>query len=132
MASHEYDNDGDSDVLLREDATGKWRMFLINNGIATVNQNPGLFKNLTWDYVTSGDYDGDGDADVLLRDPAGAWRMFVMENGASEQILSHSVFRTLILTVRSRHIAAYENYILMSSALVASASLHVLHRQLLG
>ena len=56
----------------------------------------------------------------------------VMENGAAEQILSHPVFRTHILTVRSRHIAASENHIVLSSALVASASLNVLHRKLLG
>ena len=56
----------------------------------------------------------------------------VLADDAHAQILSHPVFRTHIMTVRARHIAASENHVILAAALVAAASLNVLHRKLLG
>jgi len=56
----------------------------------------------------------------------------VLADGAADQILSHPVFRTHIMTVRSRHIAASENHVLLASALVAAAAMNALHRKWLG
>ena len=56
----------------------------------------------------------------------------VLADDAHAQILSHPVFRTHIMTVRARHIAASENHVVLAAALVAAASLNVLHRKLLG
>ena len=56
----------------------------------------------------------------------------VLADNAVDQILSHPVFRTHIMTVRGRHIAASENHIVLAMALVAAASMNALHRKLLG
>jgi hypothetical protein len=56
----------------------------------------------------------------------------VLAGNAADQILSHPIFRTHVMTVRGRHIAASENHIVLALALVAAASMNVLHRKLLG
>ena len=56
----------------------------------------------------------------------------VMPGGAAAEILSHPVFRTHIMTVRARHIAASENRLLLASALVAAAALNAVSRRTLG
>ena len=53
------------------------------------------------------------------------------ENGATE-ILNHPVFRTHVMTVRSRHILASEKRWLLGLGLVAAASLNVISRRSLG
>ena len=56
----------------------------------------------------------------------------IMQDGAAEQILSHPVFRSHVMTVRARHIAASENRFVLAAALVAAASLNAVSRQTLG
>ncbi len=56
----------------------------------------------------------------------------VMQDGAAEQILSHPVFRSHVMTVRARHMAASENRIVLAAALLAAASMNAVSRQTLG
>jgi hypothetical protein len=56
----------------------------------------------------------------------------VMQDGAPQQILSHPVFRSHVMTVRARHIAASENRLILAAALVSAASLNAVSRQTLG
>jgi hypothetical protein len=48
------------------------------------------------------------------------------------QILAHPVFRTHIMTVRARHIAASEQHYVLAAALLIAASLNAISRQTLG
>ena len=56
----------------------------------------------------------------------------VMENDAAAQILSHPVFRTHIMTVRARHLAASESRLLLAPTLVAAAVLNAINRRTLA
>ena len=56
----------------------------------------------------------------------------VLQDGAAEQILSHPVFRTHVMTVRARHLAASENKAVLATALLLAASLNALNRKTLG
>jgi hypothetical protein len=56
----------------------------------------------------------------------------VMQDGAAAQILSHPVFRTHIMTVRARHLAASENRFLLAPTLVAAAALNAISRKTLA
>jgi len=56
----------------------------------------------------------------------------LLQDGAAEQILSHPVFRTHVMTVRARHIAASENRFVLAAALMAAASLNAVSRRTLG
>jgi len=53
------------------------------------------------------------------------------EEGVDE-ILNHAVFRTHIMTVRARHIAASEQHHLLAAALIIAASLNMISRRTLG
>jgi hypothetical protein len=53
------------------------------------------------------------------------------DDGVS-QILSHPVFRTHIMTVRARHIAAAEQQYVLGTALIIAASLNAISRQTLS
>lgn len=56
----------------------------------------------------------------------------VMQDGAARQILSHPVFRSHVMTVRARHIAASENRLILAAALFGAASLNAISRRTLG
>ena len=56
----------------------------------------------------------------------------VMQDDAAGQILSHPVFRTHIMTVRARHLAASENRLVLAATLMAAASLNAISRKTLG
>ena len=56
----------------------------------------------------------------------------VLQDGAAEQILSHPVFRSHVMTVRARHLAASENKAVLATALLLAASLNALNRKTLG
>jgi hypothetical protein len=56
----------------------------------------------------------------------------VLQDGAAEQILSHPVFRSHVMTVRARHLAAAENKAVLATALLLAASLNALNRKTLG
>lgn len=53
------------------------------------------------------------------------------ENGVNE-ILAHPLFRTHIMTVRSRHVTASENRWLLAAGLIAAATMNAVSRRTLG
>lgn len=58
-------------------------------------------------------------------------RILLGENGLTE-ILAHSLFRTHILTVRARHIAASEHRLILAASLMIAASLNAISRSTLA
>jgi len=56
----------------------------------------------------------------------------VMQDDAAHQILTNPVFRTHIMTVRCRHLAASEHKVLLAAALGAAASFNVVSRRTLA
>ncbi|MGI9200718.1 MAG: patatin-like phospholipase family protein [Woeseiaceae bacterium] len=56
----------------------------------------------------------------------------VMQDDAPKQILSHPVFRSHVMTVRARHLAATDNRFLLATALLTAASLNAVSRKTLG
>jgi hypothetical protein len=77
---HDFNGDGTSDILWRNDTTGQVGMYRMNNGdptwqgISTVS--------LAWDIVGTGDFNGDGTDDILWRNTTtGQVGMYRMNNG---------------------------------------------------
>ena len=56
----------------------------------------------------------------------------VMQNDAATQILSHPIFRTHIMTVRARHLAASENRFVLGPTLIAAAAMNAISRSTLA
>jgi hypothetical protein len=67
VAAADFNGDGKSDIVWRNDSTGQVYMMLMN-GPSIANQNL-IYQepNLAWKIVALGDYDGDGKADLLWR-----------------------------------------------------------------
>ena len=56
----------------------------------------------------------------------------VLGDGGVENILSHPLFRTHVMTVRARNIAASEQRHVLAAALILAASMNAISRQTLG
>jgi len=56
----------------------------------------------------------------------------VLGDGGAREILDHPVFRTHVMAVRARHIAASEQRLILSAALFAAATLNAVNRRLLA
>ena len=82
-AASDFNYDGTSDVLLRDNTTGAWRLFSMGNMAQTGQANLVIWANQDWQTKAIADFDGDGDSDVLLRNMTdGSYRLFIIENGA--------------------------------------------------
>jgi hypothetical protein len=83
LAAADFNGDGKSDLLWRNDTTGHIYMMLMNGtAIASqgyVYQEP----NLAWKVVAQGDYDGDGKADLLWRSETTGQVYMMLMNGLS-------------------------------------------------
>ncbi|MEJ2127424.1 MAG: patatin-like phospholipase family protein [Woeseiaceae bacterium] len=77
------------------------------------------------------EYSADPDIHEITAKSREILDVIVGEEGAS-QILSHPVFRTHIMTVRARHIAASEQHYVLGAALILAASLNLVSRRTLG
>lgn len=56
----------------------------------------------------------------------------VLTDATAREILEHPVFRTHVMTVRARNIAASENRYLLAASLIAAASLNAINRRMLA
>src|SRR5262249_1567536 len=63
----DFNGDGRSDVLWRNDNNGWLYIFLMNNTRITFEGTIYQEPNLAWKVVAVGDYNGDGRADILYR-----------------------------------------------------------------
>jgi hypothetical protein len=57
---------------------------------------------------------------------------FVLGDTGAEEILGHPVFRTHVMTVRSRHVGAADNPLLLGAVLMSAASCNAVSRATLG
>lgn len=100
----DFDNDSDSDVLLRNTNNGTWRYFSVQNQAVASSSGIGLFLGADWAYQGNADFDGDGDVDVLLRRNDGSWRVFEIQDGA----VSSSSKMNLFLSSLWQYQGAYD------------------------
>ena len=76
-------------------------------------------------------YSDDPDRDEITAKSREILRYVLGESGTSE-ILSHPVFRTNVMTVRSRHVTASETPAILVPGLLAAATLNAVSRRTLG
>ncbi len=81
IAAADFNGDGKTDILYRNDSTGQVYILLMN-GTSIAEQ--GLVytePNLSWKIVAAGDYNGDGKADLLWRNDATGQVYMMLMNG---------------------------------------------------
>ncbi len=83
VGTGDFNADGKSDILWRNDATGQVFAMLMNNGIATSSAIVYTEPNIAWKIVAQGDYNGDGRADLLWRNDVTGQVYFMQMNGLS-------------------------------------------------
>jgi hypothetical protein len=81
LAAADFNGDGKSDLLWRNDTTGQVYIMLMNgasiSSAAVVYTEP----NLAWKIVSQGDYNGDGKADLLWRNDTTGQVYMMLMNG---------------------------------------------------
>jgi uncharacterized protein (DUF1800 family) len=76
----DFDGDGKADVLWRNEATGRNRVWLMNGGAIVADQGIGREIDRYWKVQAAADFTGDGKADVLWRHAlSGENRLWVMD-----------------------------------------------------
>ncbi len=83
VAAADFDGDGKSDILWRNDATGQVFVMLMNGGAIASQAMVYQEANLAWKIVAVGDYNGDGKADLLWRNDATGQVFMMLMNGAA-------------------------------------------------
>ena len=76
----DFDGDGDSDILWRDDDAGVLTWELENGEFAGEHSQPAAPH--TWQVAGTGDFDGDGDDDIVWRHEEGAVTIWEMEDNA--------------------------------------------------
>ena len=79
----DFNGDGKSDLLYRNDATGQVYMFLMNGPSIAGGGMVYSEANLAWKIISVGDYNGDGKADILYRNFATGQVYELQMNGLS-------------------------------------------------
>jgi hypothetical protein len=67
IAAADFNADGKTDILWRNDATGQVYMMLMNGPTIASQGMAYAEANLNWKIVAVGDYNGDGKSDILYR-----------------------------------------------------------------
>jgi hypothetical protein len=67
IATADFNGDGKSDILWRNDATGQVFMMLMNGPAISSAAQVYAEANLNWKVASVGDYNGDGRSDILYR-----------------------------------------------------------------
>jgi hypothetical protein len=83
IAAADFNNDGKSDILYRNDATGQVYILLMNNGSVIGGGLAHIEPNLAWKIVAQGDYNGDGKADLLWRNESTGMVYMMLMNGST-------------------------------------------------
>jgi DNA-binding beta-propeller fold protein YncE len=81
VATADFNGDGESDILWRNDVTGQVYMMLM---LGWTIQSQGMVyqePNLDWKIVAAGDYNGDGKADILWRNDTTGQVYMMLMNG---------------------------------------------------
>ncbi|MCB1617058.1 MAG: VCBS repeat-containing protein, partial [Pseudomonadales bacterium] len=72
----DFDGDGDEDILLRNQLTGKYYLFTVENNLVT---SAALYP-IDRDFASEGDFNGDGLVEVLTRSNLGTWYRWIGGN----------------------------------------------------
>ncbi len=64
---HDFDGDGNSDILWRDTSTGTVAIWLLNGLQVAQSGSLGAVPS-NWTIALTGDFDGDGKSDILWRD----------------------------------------------------------------
>ncbi len=83
IGSNDFNGDGKSDLLWRNEATGQVYLMLMNGGTIASQGMIYAEPNLAWKIVAQGDYDGDGKADLLWRNESSGHVYMMLMNGLS-------------------------------------------------
>jgi len=83
IAAADFNGDGKSDILYRNDATGQVYIMLMNNGSIIGAGLAYTEPNLAWKIVSVGDYNGDGKADLLWRNDSTGLVFMMLMNGTA-------------------------------------------------
>jgi hypothetical protein len=81
LAAADYNGDGKSDLLWRNDSTGQLYIMLMNGGAIASSNVVYTEPNLAWKIVSEGDYNGDGKADLLYRNDVTGQVFMILMNG---------------------------------------------------
>jgi hypothetical protein len=80
----DYDGDGKSDILWRNESTGQNHLYLMNGAaIASSVSTTTVPSPNVWKVAGSGDYNGDGRSDILWRNATTGQNHFYFMNGAT-------------------------------------------------
>ena len=79
----DFDDDGKSDILWRNDSTGQVYMMLMNGMSIAGGGFVWTEPNLNWKIVSVADYNGDGKSDILWRNDATGQVYMMLMNGMS-------------------------------------------------
>ena len=82
----DFDGDGDSDIVWRDDDAGVLSWELENGEFAAEHSLSAAPHN--WQIAGTGDFDGDGDDDIVWRHKEGAVTIWEMEDGA--YVINHN------------------------------------------
>ena len=89
----DFNNDGKSDILYRNNSTGQVYRLLMN-GFGVVNASPAYTEpNTAWKVIADADFDGDGVSDLLWRNTA-TGQVFMQPFAASGLPVGGTVFYT--------------------------------------
>jgi hypothetical protein len=81
VGTGDFNGDGTSDILWRNNSTGEVAVWLMNNAQVSTSAGFGIVP-AAYSIVGTGDLNGDGKSDVLWRDNAGNVSMWLM-NGTT-------------------------------------------------
>jgi hypothetical protein len=93
-APNDINQDDISDVLLRNSASGAWRIHNFDNTLSSGSvQATNLYTSSDYLFKALADMDGDRDADVLMRRASdGVWVGFVMTGNTNTSVIVENIF----------------------------------------